>query len=251
MQVIIANGFPGNVSETNRLAVANSIARVVHKLIPGDPPMGRRLVAVYYGAPPRVLWANADFNSAAYRINIDSEGTYFQQFAYQLGHELGHVKFGPGRSNQLLEVFAEMVSLATVKRLGKIWQERPPYKDKNINWSKLARTRSYVDTAAQKAYGNLPASIRDGFSDASIAERIDRLTSIRHQVENLPINDKLSRAFQQASAHLILETEQHRWKDLLGIGLQTVPSPIDNPDYTESLPLLAHAIPAWVPRHLY
>jgi hypothetical protein len=250
MHVTVAQGFPGNVSEVNRLAVANSIARVVEALIPGDPPMGGRPIEVYFGSTPRVLWSDADFAGGVYRIEISAEGTYFQKFAYQLGHELGHVKIGPARSNHLLEVFAEMVSLATVSRLGGVWREREPYRDKNIDWSKLARTRPYVTNAAEIAARNLPSSIREGFNEANADERINRLASIRPQVEGLAIDDKLSRAFQQVSAHLILEAQKHRWANLLGIGLQTDPPPAATPKYMDSLPLHVDAIPSWVPGHL-
>lgn len=250
MRVTSAVGFAGNASATNRIAVANSIAHVVDDLIPGDPPMGCRPIMVFYGESPLVCWDDPDFNGPVYRIRIHSQGTHFQQFAYQLGHELGHVKFSPARSNLLLEVFAEMVSLATLKRLGRLWRESVPYKDKNIDWNKLARTRPYIVDEAEKAYKNLPGSIGDGFSKANVEERIDRLASIRTQVEGLPIVNVLSRAFQQASAHLILEAEQHRWKSLLGIGMQTAPSPTESINFTESLPILPTAIPAWVPRHL-
>lgn len=249
MRVVVANGFPGNVLDTHRIAVANSVARVVHELIPGDPPMGRRSIELYHGKP-QVLWTTSDYHAPAYRINIDSEGSHFQQFAYQLGHELGHVKFGPARSNHLLEVFAEMVSLATMKRLGRIWQERAPYMDTNIDWTKLARTHAYVTQLAESAARTLPASIREGFINAGAEERIDRLAAIRPQVDNRPIDDKVCRAYQQASAHLILSAKQHRWKDLLGIGMQATPPPSECPEYTASLPILPAAIPEWIPRHL-
>jgi hypothetical protein len=150
----------------------------------------------------------------------------------------------------LLEVFAEMVSLTTVKRLSEVWQKRAPYKDRNINWTKLARTGTYIASAAEKLVQDLPTSIREGFNDRTLEERIDRLASIRSQVDHLAIGDKTSRAYQQASAHLILESQQHRWKSLLGIGLRTDPPPADSPEYTESLPILPAAIPSWVPRHL-
>jgi hypothetical protein len=159
MHVVVAKTFPGSVSETDRVAVANSVARVVDELIPGDPPMGRRPIEISFGAPPRVLWTGADFDGPNYRIQISSQGTNFQQFAYQLAHELGHIKLGPARSNHLLEVFAEMVSLTTIKRLGNKWRERASYKHNSINWSKLASTRMYLTSTAEQAVRHLPASI--------------------------------------------------------------------------------------------
>ncbi|BBO30541.1 hypothetical protein [Lacipirellula parvula] len=250
MRIVAARGFADGVDESKRIAVADSIASVVDALVPGDPPFGDRPIHLIHGVSPLAFWADEDFFGSVYRVRISSTGTRFQQFAYQVAHELGHIKFGPARSNVLLEIFAEMVSLAAMRGVGDAWRQKPPYIDGTVNWMLMATTVPYIQNAARLAADNLPPSIRLRFTEASVGEKANRLASIRADVERLPLIDAISRAYQQAWAHLIIDTEQPRWSDLLGIGLQTDPPPKVSLKCTDQLPLRSAAIPKWVPRFL-
>lgn len=249
MKIISAKGFAGPIEEGNRIKVANSIAKIVDELVPGGLPGGDRPIEVEHGAPIQ-LWDVQDHTGAVYRIRVGSEGGFFQRFAYELGHELGHTKMGPHRSNVLIEVCAELISLCTVRGIGSAWLRQSPYRDKNINWTGLASVDDYIAKAEAKAIDNLPAAIIDAYKSAGYDDRVKLLQSVRAEIEKQKLTDKESRAFQQASAHLILRKGDYWLQDLLGIAMHTDPSPEQDPECRKDLPVLPDAIPAWIPDHL-
>jgi hypothetical protein len=250
MLVTSAIDFTDSIGIGVRVAVANSIASVVDALIPGDPPMGGRTITLLYRSDhPRVLWESLDYTGDTYRIAITSTDAKWQQLAFQLSHELAHVKFGPARSNLLLEVFAIMSSLRSLHILQTKWANRPPFAGKG--WTKLAATfATLISNETNLRLNDLSPGIRNGFATAPADEQLDRLKDARAAVNVLPLQHSESRAWQHAAALILLKTDQVQWEDLLGLGLNTIPRPADEMAFCETYPLVADSIPRWVPMQL-
>src|SRR5262245_57349181 len=126
MHVTTVSGFIGPPNNSAAIAVANSVVQVIDSLIPGIPPFGEREIHVIFGSQPRVCWNEEDHNGSKYRIIVSSQAPYWQQLAYQLLHELAHIKMGPARSNLLVEVFAAAASLEGLSRIKDVWCTSPP-----------------------------------------------------------------------------------------------------------------------------
>ena len=251
MQVTSATGFGTTID--GLLAVANSIAGVVDSIIPGVPPFGDRPIALEHGAGQRVFWEHQDINGGLYRIELSSQLAFWHQTAFQLSHELAHVKMGPARSNVLLEVLATAVAFECFVRLEVRWVDSPPFA-----WSgwpdyarrlKETRNKTIADELA-----NLTGSIRQCFGSQAVAEKELRLCQVRSSIGSLPLTHPESRAWQVMAADILaktaLSTGPNRWADLLGLATQTQPTAQDDPRYREDLALLGTAVPSWVPQWL-
>jgi hypothetical protein len=76
--------------------------------------------------------------SGAIRIMLNVEGRHWSQFAFQFGHEVGHVLCGfadyPNPNLWFEETICEAASLFTLGRMAKAWETAPPYP----NWKGYA-----------------------------------------------------------------------------------------------------------------
>jgi hypothetical protein len=249
MKIVNTTPFPELKQTKSLLAIANGIARVVDDLIPGDPPHGDRAISLVYGAAgPMTFWEPEDFRSSRYRVRLSFTGAAWQQFAYQLSHELGHIKLGAARSNSLLETLAVAVSIRTLELLVDDWPENPPFPWDG--WRDYAAgLKTYVANTRSKALGDLPLEIRDGFTEQPLEERLRRLAKVRVEVEKSALNTEVMRAWQHAAV-MTLPWDKFPWKDLLGLATHTDPSPDDDIRYRHDLSLATAKVPDWVPKEL-
>jgi len=128
----------------------------------------------------------------------------YQRFAFQLAHELAHVKMDPRIDNKLIETFAVAVSFEVMHRL---------------------KYESYLETNQHYYAESLPAEVRA----AAAKKEFDKLSLyLRYRWQ-----DKESRvpdySLQTIGAVLIRSDNNFPWRSLLGIGLKnfcrTAPSP--------------------------
>src|SRR5262245_35006495 len=65
------------------------------------------------------------------RVKLNVEGTYWAQFAFQFGHEMGHIVCGfeeyPNPNLWFEETLCEAASLFVLGRMAESWKTRPPY----------------------------------------------------------------------------------------------------------------------------
>ena len=210
MKVDSLEGFSGERSSL--ITFADSVAALVDSMIPGDPPFGPRPLHLFrQGGKPRVYWDQEDFDGEHYRIEL-TPNEAGDRFAFQLAHELTHVKMGPARTNPLLETMANAVGLEVLDGHG----------------SSNSRRR-YVETQSRE--------IDASFLDLSYEEKIQKLAGLRP-----------GRAWQVVVADLVAENAS--WCDLLGLATHTEPSVQERPDYQKNLPLKDACIPSWIPTWL-
>ncbi len=95
-----------------------------------------------------------------FQIRINSEGTYWSQYAYQFSHELTHVLCGfkkvePNSAQNMWfeESLCMMASLFTMRQLAETWKTKPPYP----NWKDYApHLRTYADDVMKLPQHQLP-----------------------------------------------------------------------------------------------
>jgi hypothetical protein len=72
------------------------------------------------------------------RVKLNVEGRRWAQFAFQFGHEMGHIVCGfedyPNPNAWFEETLCEAASLFVLGRMAESWKERPPYP----NWKDYA-----------------------------------------------------------------------------------------------------------------
>jgi hypothetical protein len=86
------------------------------------------------------------------RVRLNVEDRQWAQFAFQFGHEMGHVVCGyadyPNPNKWFEETLCETASLFVLGRMAETWTTRPPYP----NWKDYAPSlRTYRDERAAKA----------------------------------------------------------------------------------------------------
>lgn len=86
------------------------------------------------------------------RVKLNVEGTYWSQFAFQFGHEMGHIVCGfEEYENPNLwfeETLCEAASLFVLGRMAESWKTRPPYP----HWKDYAGSlRKYREDRIAKA----------------------------------------------------------------------------------------------------
>ncbi|MEZ6139035.1 MAG: hypothetical protein R3B84_00555 [Zavarzinella sp.] len=79
-------------------------------------------------------------------IQLDTEGTYWSQYAYQFAHEFCHLLCGHANKDPRLlwfeETLAETASLFAMRRMAQTWEKKPPYS----NWKEYRHSlRQYTD----------------------------------------------------------------------------------------------------------
>lgn len=249
MKIVNTTPFPELKQTKSILAIADGIARIVDGLIPGEPPHGDRTISLIYGAAgPMTFWEPEDYRSSRYRVRLSFTGATWQRMAYQLSHELGHIKLGTSRSNALLESLAVAVSIRTLELLVDDWPKNPPFAWDG--WREYAAgLNGYVADRLTKATADLPPSIRDGYAEQPVEERLRRLAKVRVEVEKNPLNSEVMRAWQHAAVQT-LDWDKLPWGELLGLATKTDPSPDDDIRYRHDLPLIAEKIPSWIPKEL-
>jgi hypothetical protein len=109
-------------------AVARSTVEEFDRIFPADPPAGERPIHVFYRPEGPITDSTKDTN--VYRIGLTVRDRFYDQLAFQLGHELCHIIADPRRTNWFVESCCEMVSLVLLRRMSKVWACTPPFR----NW---------------------------------------------------------------------------------------------------------------------
>src|SRR4051812_2179851 len=103
--VRLDDSFPSE-TRTDLRAVATDVARAVSDIFGGSSPPLNRPIVCSLSAPPPITCVDNWPDPMQIHIHITIGDRGYAQFAFQLGHELGHVMLGVHRSNGLIEVLA-------------------------------------------------------------------------------------------------------------------------------------------------
>jgi hypothetical protein len=158
------------------------------------------------------------------KILLTATNNHYAQFAYQLGHEIGHVMLNPRRTNGIIETIATAFSYEVLDRLAKDWQKVPPFEYVR---SYAPEFRNYRVETEQNALEKFPSFV------GSAVARNDWVT-VRAFLAGHPDElDQLSeeaaagtngRAWQ-ALAAMSLRAGTVDWSEVADLGQCTEPSP--------------------------
>ncbi|MCY2989094.1 MAG: hypothetical protein NTY19_14660 [Planctomycetota bacterium] len=140
-----ADGF--GAREADIRAVLDSVRRELGKCFPDytiEP-----IVVTRGRSGPITLFQRNDCDEIV--IRLDTEKTYWSQYAYQFAHEFCHVLCGyrdADRGNKWFEeTLCETASLYAMQSMARTWRKSPPY----ANWKDYRDSlRDYVDDVVRK-----------------------------------------------------------------------------------------------------
>ena len=190
-------------------SVADKVGRVVDQMIPGT---SSETTDVFCFAPPPE-WGHAPITlvgvpqpgepatAARYRFRVAVSRSVLpadsERFAFQLAHELAHVRMDPRFDNEILETFAVAVSFEVLERMG---------------------YQAYLQAAIQSLIGPLPAEVRAALSNRSWQDVNFYLKQQRQYHEQPPFDYSIA----AAGAVIIRAATVVPWSQLSGIGLKNL-----------------------------
>jgi len=212
---------------------ADQVAHEVEQLIPGASSD----TEVFCFAPPP-QWGHAPITlagelqpgepaaSARYAVRIALSRSVLpanrERFAFQLAHELAHVRMDPRVDNDILETFAVAVSFEVLDRMG---------------------YGRYLQAATQSLIVPLPLEIRAALGNGSWNDVKLYLKQQQPYHQQHPFDYSLA----AAGAVLIRATHTFRWSQLFGIGLKNQCPVRTDPPRFQFCPLNESALPEFLP----
>ncbi len=180
----------------NLAAVCRSAAEMIWREAPG-----RNLAPIVVGksdGSPIVFFERGQ--QGEYQVQINIQGTYWAQCAYQFAHEFGHIWFntrpGPNAQLWLEESLCEVASLYALRQMAEAWKENPPYQ----NWTDYApHLKSYADERINSVKLGDGVTFTDWFKQnrAGFAEKAhDRDKNLVVAVHILPLLEANPRGWQ-------------------------------------------------------
>lgn len=153
--VLDANTFDSATYQSLQ-STANQVAEVIDELIPGVPTGYKQSIVFCYNNPVKQPITTIGPNKPAeYPQNLPIEnvriglgvtpGGYNGMLAFQLAHELAHIKMGALKDNYLVELFAVAVQLEVLKELGFTELLALEFRDAKSGWELKWTSDVYMD----------------------------------------------------------------------------------------------------------
>jgi len=226
--VYLDDSFPPSTRPTLQ-TLADTIWDIVQEMFHASPPLDFPIDVRHArsGAP---LTSLDDYNyPTTIRIRLTSSGTHYSQFAYQLGHELGHVMLDPRRSDGTIEAICNAVSYEVLDRLS----ERLP-EAATLSWlvDYAPHFREYRQQDQDSALAKFPPGVRTMVDEQHWSDLAGYLHT--HQRDMQP-GQHNERAMQTLAA-IALRSAPLDWGQLAGLAGCTTPAPDQDPKF-EILPI--------------
>jgi hypothetical protein len=137
------------------------------------------------------------------RVKLDAEGRHWAQFAFQFGHEMGHIVCGfadyPNPNLWFEETLCEAASLFVLGRMAESWKTRPPYP----NWKDYAAAlKKYRDERIAKERLPEGTSLADWFRGQEPSLRKDgtqRTHNLKMAAALLPLFEEAPERWEAVS----------------------------------------------------
>jgi len=207
------------------LSVARNVLALTQALFPDPPPAGIRPIVCFYRAKGPITDSTTD--PSRYHVGLSVTTRHYARFAYQLGHELGHVYLDPRRTSGLVETLAVAISLRVLDDMSELWARRPPYP----HWrSYAAEFRRYRENEEARHLASFPPEVADAVRRGRWQDVALYLAYRREDQDR----DATDRHLNILGA-LTLRAERLHWTSYRGIGGLTDPSPADDPRFRRDL----------------
>ncbi len=236
-QIRLEDSFPEGV-RGDLTTVAREVLAVVRERMPADPPAGVRPLVCFLRPQGPITDSTSD--PSIYRIGLTVTGRQYAQFAYQLGHELGHVWLDPRRTNGLLETLAVAISHQVLVDLAERWERRAPYPQ----WtSYVPHFRTYLEQAVAGKLASFPDPVR-AMVKGNRWEELALYLRYRRPDQDRAATD---RSLNTLGA-VALRSGLVDWTRWVGIGSRTDPPPAQDGRFRSDLPLVGPGLPALLQR---
>lgn len=139
----------GNAPTSNIKQLCGNVADHFQEVLRDAYKLNGKLTIAYRSTGP-IAWYRTAFGGEddEYKIGLTITGTYWNQMAYQFGHEFCHLLTNHDRISKnnpniwFHEAICEMASIWVLERMAETWNTNPPYN----NWRDYRRfLRSYAN----------------------------------------------------------------------------------------------------------
>ena len=138
----------GNAPTSNIRKLSENVALHFQEVLRDEHKIDGKLKIVYYSRGPIAFYRSYfGGKSDEYKVGLKITGTYWNQMAYQFGHEFCHImqnhdslKNNP--NGWFHEAICELANVWVLRQMSETWLRRPPYP----NWVDYRRhLKSYAD----------------------------------------------------------------------------------------------------------
>jgi len=221
--------FPDSTRPTLQ-ALADNVWDVVQEMFHSSPPLDLPIHCRESNAEVPLTRVKQDEIS----IRITAHGTHYAQFAFQLGHELGHVMLDPRRSNGMVEAICIAVSYEVLDRIGDKVRSSPAF-----TWlgDYAPDFQPYRRNDEKSVLEKLPVDVRAMVEQRNWSGIADYLREHQREMEPGQPNERSL----QSLAAIALRSAPVDWGEMTGIAGCTTPSPSTEPGF-KILPLDANCV---------
>ena len=148
--IFVDNSF-GYGLQVNLQAIANDVWNIVEQEVfrSARPPIDAPIYCQFGPLNPRPGEPEPPFTEldtwqrpTRIVIHMDVRGAQYAQFAYQLGHELGHVMLNPRRSNGVIDTICTALSYEALDRMSDRWMMVVPFPYLRVYGSEFRRYKT-------------------------------------------------------------------------------------------------------------
>lgn len=232
MTIMADNSYPAD-ARIDLTTVAGEVLAVVRQRLSGPPPAGARSIVCIYS--PSVPEVSPTGELTPYMIKTSVNERNYDQFAFQLAHELGHVMFDPRRTNGLVETCAVAISLQALDDLSMKWATDPPYEI----WRPYAPNFSdYRALNEQNGLADFPDEVKAAVKDKRWKE-VSLYLRYRRQDQD---DNYIDRGLNCLGA-VMLRSQPISWSDMVGLASHTVPPTSASPRFRDNLQIDLVSLP--------
>ena len=163
-------------------------------------------------------------------VALPESGLYgmdYTRFTYQLCHELGHVWMGARRTNGLIEMLADAISLEALDRMAVLWSVK--YADFPA-WADFAPNyRTYRQRVEEANIATLPSHMRNATADSDWKTVTNYLRKESAGLDKSPYADG-AYSLRTLGA-MVLRSRDVDWPAFVNITAATSPSPTRDANY--------------------
>jgi hypothetical protein len=157
----------------------------------------------------------------------------WDQFAFQLGHELGHVMLGPQRTNGIIETICYALSYEVLDALGEKWSSGAFLINRVRFVAYAPNFKIYKENDQRLTMANFPKEIGDLVAKHRWLELSRYLHTHESESEDIsPAGAVGQRARNiQALGAIAIRSGAITWKSFLGLANCTTPLPKQKPEF--------------------
>lgn len=230
----------GAALRSNYDLVAKDALLIVSGMFGHEAPPEMRPIIIKLADTPRSD-VTSDTDHIIIYLALPENSLYsmdYTRFTYQLCHELGHVWMGARRTNGLIEMLADAVSLEALDRMAVLWSAKyadyPAWGDFAPNFRRYRQRVEEINIAA------LPKQVRG----ATVDDDWKTMTGyMQKETRALDKSPYASGAYSvRTLGAMALRSHEVDWTAFVNITAATSPSPAKDNRYREDLPVLLDAL---------